>query len=175
MSERRCAPADAQKRGLPASAWQRADMALDVAGGAVEWRAQRLPDVTRICNTMDDHQRLLEEAREFCDPVTGEVINRIPDELMRRLREAKLARGIHGVPSKRTVAGATWFVFLNAEIRDRVLSERRVEAASRKKRSGSGEQNGLTHSLPETPAASGIPCQRGLKAFRQRRTTNDGE
>ena len=56
---------------------------------------------------MDDHQHLLEEAREFCDPVTGEVINRIPDELMRRLREAKLARGIHGVPSKHTVAGAT--------------------------------------------------------------------
>ena len=76
------------------------------------------------------------------------MINRIPDELMRRLREAKLARGIHGVPSKRTVAGATWFVFLNAEIRDRVLSERRVQAAARKKRSGSGEQDGLHSFAP---------------------------
>ena len=150
-------------------------MALDVPGGAVELRELQLPDVTRVCNTMDGHQHLLEEAREFCDPVTGEVINRIPDELMSRLRAAKLARGIHGVPSKHTVAGATWFVFLNAEIRDRVLAERRVQAASRRRRSQAGEQSGPTHSLPGTPAASGIPSQRGLKAFRQRRTPNGGE
>jgi len=146
-------------------------MALDVPDGAVELRVQQLSDATRVCKTMDDHQRLLEEARKFCDPATGEVFNRIPDELMRRLRDANLARGIHGVPSKRTVAGATWFVFLNAEIRDRVLSERRVQAAARKRRS----QSGPTPSLPETAAASRIPSQRGLKAFRQRRTPSDGE
>jgi len=124
---------------------------------------------------MDDHQHLLEEVREFCDPATGEVIKRIPDELMRRLRDANLARGVHGVPSKHTVAGATWFVFFNAEIRDRVLSERRVQAASRKKRPRSGQRSGPTRSLPETPAAGAIPSQRGLKAFRQRRIPNEGK
>jgi hypothetical protein len=33
-----------------------------------------------------------------------------------------LARGIPGRPSKRTGSSATWFVFLNSEIKDRVLA-----------------------------------------------------
>ena len=71
---------------------------------------------------MTEQQGLLEAAREYCDPKTGEVLERIPDELMKQLRAAMLARGIPGKPSQRTGSNATWFVFLNSEIRDRVLA-----------------------------------------------------
>ena len=71
---------------------------------------------------MTEQQDLLEAAREYCDPKTGEVLERIPDELMEQLRAAMLARGIPGKPSKRTGTSATWFVFLNSEIKDRVLA-----------------------------------------------------
>ena len=71
---------------------------------------------------MTEQQRLLEAAREYCDPETGEVLERIPDELMAQLRAAMLARGIPGKPSQRTGSSATWFVFLNSEIKDRVLA-----------------------------------------------------
>ena len=71
---------------------------------------------------MTEQLDLLEAAREYCDPKTGEVLERIPDELMKQLRAAMLARGIPGRPSKRTGSSATWFVFLNSEIRDRVLA-----------------------------------------------------
>ena len=71
---------------------------------------------------MTEQERLLEAAREYCDPETGEVLERIPDELMAQLRAAMLARGIRGKPSQRTGSSATWFVFLNSEIKDRVLA-----------------------------------------------------
>ncbi len=74
---------------------------------------------------MTEKQDLLEAAQEYCDPKTGEVLQRIPDELMKQLRVAMLARGIPGKPSQRTGSSATWFVFLNGEIRDRVLARRR--------------------------------------------------
>ena len=73
---------------------------------------------------MTEKQDLLEAAQEYCDPKTGEVLERIPDELMKKLRAAMLARGIPGKPSQRTGSSATWFVFLNSEIRDRVLALR---------------------------------------------------
>jgi len=77
-------------------------------------------------------EELLAEARAFCDPETGEVIERIPGELMEKLRATKLARGIPGRPSDRTQSYATWFVFLNDEIRDRVLAEWRKVSKARK-------------------------------------------
>ena len=45
---------------------------------------------------MDERECLLSEARNFCDAVSGEVVERIPDNLMHRLRAAKLAVGIQG-------------------------------------------------------------------------------
>ena len=74
---------------------------------------------------MTEQQPLLEAAQEYCNPKTGEVLERIPDELMTQLRAAMLARGIRGKPSQRTGTSATWFVFLNSEIKDRVLARRR--------------------------------------------------
>ena len=82
---------------------------------------------------MSEHKELLDEARKFCDPTTGEVVQHIPEELMKTLREAKLARGIPGKPSQRTESHATWFVFLNSEIGDRVLAEWRKANAARKR------------------------------------------
>jgi len=82
---------------------------------------------------MSEYRELLDEARRFCDPTTGEVVRRIPEELMKTLREAKLARGIPGKPSQRTESHATWFVFLNSEIRDRILAEWRKANAARKR------------------------------------------
>ena len=82
---------------------------------------------------MTEHQDLLEAAREYCDPKTGEVLERIPDELMKQLRAAMLARGIPGKPSQRTGSSATWFVFLNGEIKDRVLAMwRRPKGAAKR-------------------------------------------
>jgi len=89
---------------------------------------------------MSEHQELLDEAQRFCDPTTGEVVQRIPEELMKTLREAKLARGISGKPSQRTESDATWFVFLNSEIRDRVLAEWRKANAARKRGRGKAKQ-----------------------------------
>ena len=83
---------------------------------------------------MSDDQQLLDEARHFCDATTGEVIERIPDVLMKKLRAAKLARGIPAKPSRRTESHATWFVFLTGEIRDRVLVEWRTANRARKRK-----------------------------------------
>ena len=87
---------------------------------------------------MSEHQLLLDEALQFCDPTTGEVVERIPEDLMQKLRAAKLARGIPGTPSQRTESFATWFVFLNAEIRERVLAEWRKANAARRRNRGQG-------------------------------------
>ncbi|MBP90195.1 MAG: hypothetical protein CMJ64_26380 [Planctomycetaceae bacterium] len=56
---------------------------------------------------------------------------------MKKLRAVKLARGIPGKPSRRTESHATWFVFLNNEIRDRVLIEWREAKAARQRSRGS--------------------------------------
>lgn len=89
---------------------------------------------------MSEDQKLLDEARRFCDPTTGEVLRRIPEELMNKLREAKLARGIPGKRSRRTETYATWFVFLNSEIGNRVLAEWRKAKAARKRARGKAKQ-----------------------------------
>jgi hypothetical protein len=89
---------------------------------------------------MSEHQELLDEARRFCDPTTGEVVQRIPEELMKTLRQAHLARGIPGKRSQRTESHATWYVFLNSEIRDRVLAEWRKANAARKRGRGKAKQ-----------------------------------
>ena len=82
---------------------------------------------------MNERQQLLDMARQFCDPTSGEVVKRIPEELMKHLRAAKLARGIPGTPSKRSESYATWFVFLTDEIRERVQAEWRKANATRRR------------------------------------------
>ncbi len=77
-------------------------------------------------------EELLTAAREYCDPETGEVIKRIPEALMRKLRDANLARGIRGKRSTKTDTSATWFVFLDAAIRDARLLEWRESNKRRK-------------------------------------------
>jgi hypothetical protein len=120
---------------------------------------------------MSEHQELLEDARPFCDPETGEVLRRIPEELMKKLREAKLARGIPGKPSRRTESYATWFVFLTSEIRDRVLAEWRRANAAQKRGRGKGVQGKASADAPVTGGRSKHQRSRnrGLKDFQQRR------
>ena len=120
---------------------------------------------------MSEHQQLLDEARQFCDPTTGEVVERIPEDLMKQLRAAKLARGIPGTPSQRTESYATWFVFLNDEIRERVMAEWRKGNAARKRRRGKGvqgEPTALSSAIDAMPNGE-RPSSRGLQGFRQRR------
>lgn len=81
--------------------------------------------------------KLLSQARSYCDPETGEVVKRIPDRLMRQLRDANLARGVPGRHSEATKSHATWFVFLNDNVRDLRLKEWRA-ANKQRKRSRSG-------------------------------------
>jgi len=116
-------------------------------------------------------KELLDEARRFCDPETGEIIERIPGELMEKLRAAKLARGVPGRPSEHTQSYATWFVFLNGEIRDRVLAEWRSVSATRKRGRRKGTATDTATRSPEanTQSEAGRPTRRGLKGFRERR------
>ena len=81
---------------------------------------------------MNEHQHLLDEARRFCNPTTGEVVELIPEELMRLLRAAKLAVGIPGEAS-RTATSAKWIVFFDDEIRDQALTQWR-EARHKRQR-----------------------------------------
>ncbi len=113
---------------------------------------------------MSEHQQLLDEALRFCDPATGEVLERMPEELMKKLRSVTLARGIPGKPSRRTESHAIWFVFLNGEIRDRVLIEWRKAKAARKRSRGSRTSASGSSSSDARPKAG-----RGLKEFRQRK------
>ena len=71
---------------------------------------------------MNEHQHLLDEARRFCNPTTGEVVELIPEELMKLLRAAKLAVGIPGEVSQ-TATSAKWIVFLNEDIRGQALRQ----------------------------------------------------
>ena len=115
---------------------------------------------------MNEQQQLLDEARAFCEPTTGEVIKRMPEELMKKLRAARLARGVPGKRSQRTETFATWFVFLTSEIRDRVTAEwRKANTARRKKPLTCTEQKRSTNSSSSDTQAG----NRGLKQFRQLR------
>ena len=119
---------------------------------------------------MNEHEQLLDDARKFCEPTTGEVVECIPEELMMKLRAAELARGIPGKRSERTQSYATWFVFFNNEIRDRVLTEWRKAKTARKRRPVKGAQSKpATHpSAFESQSKSRSSTHRGLKEFRQR-------
>ena len=44
---------------------------------------------------MDNVDQLLNEARGFCDPSTGEVLQRIPEELMQKLGTKQLILELH--------------------------------------------------------------------------------
>ena len=58
----------------------------------------------------------------FCNPTTGEVVELIPEELMKLLRAAKLATGIWGEQGQ-TATNAKWYVFLDDDIRDQALAK----------------------------------------------------
>ncbi len=120
--------------------------------------------LTQGCKNVSEDEQLLDEARPFCDSASGEVIERMPEELMKKLRAGKLARGIRGKPSRRTESHATWFVFLNSEIQDRVLLEWRKANATRKRSRGSRTSVSGSSSSDARPKAG-----RGLKEFRQRK------
>jgi hypothetical protein len=113
---------------------------------------------------MNEHQHLLDEARKFCNPTTGEVVELIPEELMKLLRAAKLAIGIPGEAS-RTSARAKWIVFLNAEIRDQAVTHWRE--ANRQRQRTRREPTG---SRPPVPPSGDEPqeksvSERGLRGF----------
>jgi len=121
---------------------------------------------------MKEHEQLLKEARDFCDPTTGEVLQRIPEELINQLRAAKLAKGIPGGRSERTETYATWFVFFSDDIREEVLAKWREANRQRRRRRSAGAKK----TNPE-PVAAGVGSQarqstnRGLHQFRQRKNS----
>ncbi len=120
---------------------------------------------TKACGenaSMNEHQGLLDEARRFCNPATGEVIELIPEELMSRLRAAKLAIGIAGEPSQ-TAASAKWIVFLDDEIREQAVTRWRAAQRRRRPRTkrppiDSSEQAPISDvgSLAKTKVAHGL-------------------
>ncbi len=118
---------------------------------------------------MQAHQDLLNQARPFCNPSTGEVVQRLPDELMQQLRAAKLTRGIPGCRSQHTQTYATWFVFFSDQIRDRVLLEFREANLNRKR--GRKAVVGSVEQLPtgSDQSVAQPSAQRGLAQFRQTR------
>ncbi|MHB0958586.1 MAG: hypothetical protein ACYC0X_16445 [Pirellulaceae bacterium] len=113
---------------------------------------------------MNEHQRLLDEARRFCNPETGEVIELIPEELMRPLRAAKMAVGIWGEASQ-TATTAKWYVFLDDQIRDQVVKQWREVNRKRqraRKRRVEPDQQPPTSDV-ESPAKT--LSGRGLRGF----------
>ena len=109
---------------------------------------------------MNEHQHLLDEARRVCNPTTGEVVELIPEELMRLLRTAKLAVGIAGEAS-RTATSAKWTVFLNAEIRDHGATRWRERSGSDNVPSG---DTWVRQSKPQRPTFSPLQKQSGVPA-----------
>jgi hypothetical protein len=107
---------------------------------------------------MNERQHLLDQARRYCDPETGEVVELIPEDLMRQLRVAKLAGALQRGES-RTGTSATWFVFLNDNIRDQVLAAHR-EAKRKRRTRAKG-------------ASSGPTVARGLGGFVRRRKSDE--
>ena len=113
---------------------------------------------------MNEHQHLLDEAGKFCNPTTGEVVELIPEELMRRLRDAKLAIGIPG-KSSLTATRAKWIVFLNTEIREQSLTQWR-EANRQRQRTKRAQAD----SRPQEPTSdierpAKVITSRGLRSF----------
>jgi hypothetical protein len=118
---------------------------------------------------MKDHGQLLDESRNFCDASTGEVLQRIPEELMNKLRAAKLARGIPGGRNESTGTYATWFVFFSDGIRDEVLAKwREANRQRRQRRTAAGKAN-------RQPVAAGVDSrsseasEQAVQQSRQRR------
>jgi hypothetical protein len=121
---------------------------------------------------MQAHEDLLNEAGPFCNPSTGEVVQRLPDELMRRLRDANLARGIPRQRSGNTQTYATWFVFFTDEIKERVMREFRQANQKRKRKSKSkaGAESGDRPDAEGSPSPDESPApqaQSGLAQFRR--------
>ena len=103
------------------------------------------------------------------DPATGEVVEMIPGDLMRRLRAAKLALGIWGQVS-RTATTARWFVFLDDHIRDQILMQWRETNQKRrlaKKRRGEANEQAPTSDVGARPKQA---VDRGLRGFLRQRT-----
>ncbi len=118
---------------------------------------------------MENHQDLLNQSRPFCDASTGEIVQRLPEELMQQLRAAKLTRGIPGCRSHHTQTYATWFVFFTDQIRDRVLLESR-EANHNRKRGRTAVVGSAEQQLADNDqSVAQPPAQRGLAQFRQTR------
>lgn len=118
---------------------------------------------------MKEHEQLLEEARTFCDPTTGEVLQRIPEGLMNKLRAAKLTRGVPGRPNERTETYATWCVFLNDEIRDQVMARWREANRLRRQRHAAARKATPEVVTPGVGSQSRQSSNRGLHAFRLRK------
>jgi hypothetical protein len=108
---------------------------------------------------MQPNQDLLGEAIPYCDATTGEVRERIPEELMQRLRRAKLAVGVGGRRAERCGTSATWFVFFNEAIRAQALERYRAHRRRRKA------------PAPVAAVQPKPPASRGLGSFRRRPKT----
>jgi hypothetical protein len=121
---------------------------------------------------MNEHQHLLDEARRFCNPTTGEVVELIPEKLMRLLRTAKLAVGIPGEAS-RTATSAKWIVFFNDDIRDQALMQWRE--AKRQRQRTRRRHVGATEHTPTTDVQSPAITKvaRGLRGFLRPRLPNE--
>lgn len=113
---------------------------------------------------MNEHQHLLDEASKFCNPTTGEVVELIPEELMRRLRDAKLAIGIPGKGSL-TTARAKWIVFLNAEIRDQGLAQWREVNRQRQRTKRTPAAPAPQEPTNEVERPAKVISSRGLRSF----------
>ena len=119
--------------------------------------------------SMKEHEQLLDEARNFCNQTTGEVLERIPEEMMNRLRAAKLARGVPGRRNERTETYATWFVYLSDDIRDQVLGKWREANRLRRQRNAAATKAKLEPVAADPPSESRESSNRGLQEFLQRK------
>jgi hypothetical protein len=120
---------------------------------------------------MPANEDLLAEARPYCDAETGEVLERIPDELMTRLRAAKLARGVPGLKNQKLQTHAGWYVFFSDQIRERVTVACREanhkRRRARKAKSDSARPRAKAADPPKSPSNS--RDRSGLADFRQSR------
>ena len=117
---------------------------------------------------MNEHEQLLDKARDYCDPTTGEVLQRVPVDLMHKLRAAKLARGVPGRRSDHTETHATWFVFLSDDIRDQILAEWR-EANRHRKQHRATATRSKSKSVAADVGSTKDSGKRGLQQFLNRR------
>jgi hypothetical protein len=117
---------------------------------------------------MNEHQRLLDEARRFCDPATGEVIELIPEELMKQLRVAKLAVGIPGEVSQ-TATSAKWFVFLDDDIRKGVVSQWREANRKRPRTKRQQVDTGAPTPTSDVSSPPKTKVAHGLRGFLEKK------